>query len=321
MGYGSYTASDWNKLKASRGLGTGSANQTFVKSEIQDKYNSRFIEMRESFDSEDSPNSTPIIIGFDVTGSMGYLANEIATNSLNETIMQILTKKPVTDPHMMCAAITTPGSPIQVTQFEADIRVVEQLLDFKVGGGNTWGYDNLLWYFAAKHTKIDSFDKRGKKGILIGIGDEKVGAERNILIKEMLKSTFHDEPSVEFITFEQAMQMAAEKYELIHIVVGGDRRFDRKDNLESYSGWAKAMPGRVAKLHENKISCLAEVIISILQLLNGVDRETILSNLDDSCRDIVREAIEDIDFDIDKKKNTKKGSISDFINDIFSTWK
>ena len=87
MGYGSYDASDWNKLKNSRGMNAQSSAQDIFKgNEFQEKYLPVFIDKRESCDSEDSPLSTPIIIGFDVTGSMGYLAAEIAKNSLNKTI-------------------------------------------------------------------------------------------------------------------------------------------------------------------------------------------------------------------------------------------
>lgn len=297
MGYGSYTASDWTKLKNSRGLSSSSnANQTFVRSDVSEKLNAKFIDKRESFDSEDSPASTPIIIGFDVTGSMGYLANEIATNSLNETIMQILTKKPVTDPHMMCAAITNPNDVVQVTQFEADIRVVEQLLDFRLGGGNMYGFDNLLWYFAAKHTKIDSFEKRGKKGIIIGIGDEIVGAENNILTRDNIKKCFDDDVLGD-ISFKQALEMASEQYEVVHIVVGPEFRISGKGaagyNRESYSGWAEALPGRVARVQEDNIDCLAEVIVAILMMLNGADKNTALEGLDKRTRDIVEFGIAD----------------------------
>ena len=176
MGRGSYKASDWAKLRSSRGItSTSNASAIFTSKKAKDAYLPKFIDVRESRDSEDSPNSTPIILGFDVTGSMGYLAEEIAKNALNETITNIYAKNPVTNPHVMCAAFVEPvdRDGLQVTQFEADIRVVEQLLDLRVGfGGNWYSYDSLLWYFAAKHTSIDSFEKRGKKGILIGIGDE-----------------------------------------------------------------------------------------------------------------------------------------------------
>ena len=148
MGRGSYRASDWTKLKQSRGItSSSSASTIFQVSKAKEQYLPKFINVRESRDSEDSPNSTPIILGFDVTGSMGYLAEEIAKNALNETVTQIYAKNPVTNPHIMCAAFVEAEDPdgLQVTQFEADIRVVEQLLDLRVGfGGNWYSYDSLL---------------------------------------------------------------------------------------------------------------------------------------------------------------------------------
>ncbi|MDO5573537.1 MAG: hypothetical protein Q4G60_06125 [bacterium] len=296
MGQGSYTASDWNRLKNSRGLSAdANANQTFANDTVQDKYNARFIAARESFDSEDSPKSTPIIIGFDVTGSMGYLANEIATNSLNETIMQILTKKPVTNPHMMCAAFTDPGDPLQITQFEADIRVVEQLLDFKLGGGNTRAFDNILWYFAAKHTKIDSFTKRGKKGILIGIGDEICDRSENQISAAQLETLFSDK-EMRGVSFDEALSMAQEQYEVVHIVVGEEARFANGPDVRygaSYHGWKEALPGRVVKLRAKNIGLLADVIVACIQLLNGVSRQDALEQIPIEKQEIVRTAIED----------------------------
>ena len=292
MGCGSYSAKDWAKLKNSRGLdSSANANQTFNNDVIQDKYNAFYVDKRESFDSEDSPESTPIIIGFDVTGSMGYLANEIATNSLNETIMQILEKKPVTNPHMMCAAFTGPHAPLQVTQFEADIRVVEQLLDFKLDGWNQYAYDNILWYFAANHTKIDSFEKRGKKGILIGIGDEKCGENENILTPENINSLFGDkiEKNIEFKT---ALKNAREKYDVVHIVVGDSCRFD-KGRRDSYSGWQKAMPGCVAKLLDENIKYLADVIVAIIEILGGKEKSDVINNLPEEKKAVVENALED----------------------------
>ena len=79
MGRGSYTASDWSKLKNSRNItADASASQLFQKNSVDERFDPRFVNVRESCDSEDSPEATPIIIGFDVTGSMGYLAEELA---------------------------------------------------------------------------------------------------------------------------------------------------------------------------------------------------------------------------------------------------
>lgn len=87
MGRGSYQASDWAKLRASRGItSTSSASSIFTSTKAKDAYLPKFIDVRESRDSEDSPNSTPIILGFDVTGSMGYLAEEIAKNALTKQL-------------------------------------------------------------------------------------------------------------------------------------------------------------------------------------------------------------------------------------------
>lgn len=287
MGHGSYTAADWQKLKNSRNLGSG--DNVFANNHLQDKYNSKFIEKRESFDSEDSPESTPVILGFDCTGSMGWLANEIAQNSLNETITKILSTKVVTDPHMMCAAFANYDAPLQVTQFEADIRVVEQLLELYISGWNKYSYDALLWYFAAKHTKTDCWEKRHKKGILIGIGDEICGRGQYSIPAETIKSVFDDEVDHD-ISEDDIWGEASQKYEIAHIVVGNERRVEG----DAYQSWTEAYPGRVARLHEKDIKLLSDVILAIMRLINGEDRETILNQIEkEDERDIVRKAIED----------------------------
>lgn len=59
--------------------------------------------------------------------------------------------------------------------FEADIRIARQLEKLwleKGGGGNCCESYTLPWYFAALHTAIDWFEKRGQKGYLFTVGDE-----------------------------------------------------------------------------------------------------------------------------------------------------
>jgi len=297
MGYGSYRASDWAKLKQSRGLNSSSNAQMIFSNSFKDVYNPVYIDMRESRDSDDSPESTPIILGFDVTGSMDYLAIEIATNSLNKTITNLYDKQPVTNPHVMCAAFTAPngsisGSALQVTQFEADIRVVEQLLDLKVKfSGNTYSYDNLVWYFAAKHTDIDCYNKRGKKGFLFCIGDEVCGYEDgDRLSPAQIKNIYGDVVTANQ-KIEDTYAMASEKYEIFHIVTDMGYRFDRA--MES---WNKMMPGRVASINEHNIQYLSEVITAIMQLVSGMSRKEVLAQWDDvNVRQIVESSIESIE--------------------------
>ena len=90
MGRGSYTASDWSKLKNSRNLASASNEREIFRNQACDpKFDPKYIQVREARDSEDHPESLPIIIGLDVTGSMGYLAEKVAKEALNETMMKL----------------------------------------------------------------------------------------------------------------------------------------------------------------------------------------------------------------------------------------
>lgn len=287
MGHGSYNAADWSRLKSSKGISSSStANDIFSSNSAQEKYQPRFISVRESRDSEDSPASTPIIIGFDSTGSMGYLAAEIAKNSLNKTATMILEKRPVTDPHLMCAAFTAPNGsiPMQVTQFEADIRVVEQLLDFVLGGGNRYSFDALVWYFALKHTSTDCFEKRGKKGFLFCIGDE-VGDDGNeiILSADEIARVFGDQNAKDYRTKELAA-LVSERYEIFHIVTGGR-------TASSLKTWEPLLPSRNAVIESANIGYLAEVMISLMQVAGGMSKADTLSQWTNPAKSVVEKAL------------------------------
>ena len=79
MGRGSYTASDWIQLRSSFGT-EKKTEQIFASKSAGYALPSLKGVVREARDNEDSPRSTPVMIGFDVTASMGYLAEELALN-------------------------------------------------------------------------------------------------------------------------------------------------------------------------------------------------------------------------------------------------
>lgn len=120
-----------------------SVNETFQSRSVPAALDPSKITVRESRDSEDNSESTPIIVGLDVTGSMGRLAHELA-GDLNTLVENIYDRKPVSDPHICCMAvgdIECDRGPLQVTQFEADIRIAEQLTQLWLeggGGGNRY---------------------------------------------------------------------------------------------------------------------------------------------------------------------------------------
>jgi len=104
MGCGSYTAGDWDQLR--RSFGSSTRAETIFKARAPQAAQSPLHGViREARDNADSPTSTPVMIGFDVTASMGYLAEELALHALNRAIMYLYQYKPIACPQVMCCAI------------------------------------------------------------------------------------------------------------------------------------------------------------------------------------------------------------------------
>ena len=150
-------------------------SQNFKQRRLADALNPLNV-MRECRDSDEHPNTVPVILALDVSGSMGDTANEVAAE-LN-TIMTELYKE-VTDVEFMIMGIDDfvyDNVPLQVSQFESDIRIAEQLdqIYFERGGGpNRWESYSAAWAFGATQTDLDCW-KRGKRGIIITMGDEEL---------------------------------------------------------------------------------------------------------------------------------------------------
>lgn len=287
MGRGSYTSADWSKLKKSSKITEDStASQIFAAKKMEERFNPLYINVREARDSDDHPNSTPIIIGLDTTGSMGYLSEEIAKNGLHETMMKIYATNPVEDPQMMFAAIgdVVDQAPLQVTQFESDIRIAEQLLALWLEGAGADSPEDfeLLWYFAAKHIRTDAFEKRNQKGYLFTIGDADCHMK---LSKENIKSIFGDTTGE--LTSAQLVKMAGEKFELFHIHI-------RSGVETAPMGFSQLLPGRVLTIPRTCVKYIPELIISTMELMNGNDMEEVIAQWSELSQPIVRNAVKDL---------------------------
>ena len=132
---------------------------------------------RESRDSEEHPFSTPIAVLFDVTGSMGGVPRVLQTKL--PQLLGLLTRKSyATDPHILFGAVGDASCdrvPLQIGQFESDNRMDDDLARIVLeggGGGQMMESYELAMYFMARHTALDSFEKRGRRGYLFLIGDE-----------------------------------------------------------------------------------------------------------------------------------------------------
>lgn len=283
MGYGSYSVTDWTKLRKSRSIGDEArAKQIFVSNKMKDKYNPLYIAKREARDSELHPNSTPIVIGVDVTGSMDYLSEKIIKSSLHELMQQLYSTDLIPDPQIMFAAIgdaVADSAPLQVTQFESDIRIAEQLLELWLenGGGDAPEDYELLWYFVCKHTEIDSFKKRNKKGFCFTIGDANCHTE---LRATSIKKIFDDRIDGDSLESKQIFKEASKTYNVFHIKIG-----EITSNLDII------LPGNVLYINKNDIGYLPEIIISVMLMCNGMSKDMVLDRLGENSRKVVKNSI------------------------------
>lgn len=285
MGSGRWSSTDWDRVATTRS--TQSQSQVFTSRSMLSELNPHGV-VRESVDSEDNPNSTPIIITCDVTGSMGITAEEIVKKSLGTVMKEIYDRKPVTDPHI-CGMATGDAfcdrAPLQVTQFEADIRISDQMAKIWIegnGGGNGGESYMLPWYFAAYHVKADAITKRGKKGYIFTIGDEHC---HSTLTRDQIKNIFGDDIEQDLST-KDLLTIASENWNIFHLIVL------RPENSNEVKTW-KALLGERAMVLTD-LSKLGEVIVSTMQVMEGSDVDTVVNSWSGNTAVVVRDAIKDI---------------------------
>ncbi|GGK39928.1 hypothetical protein GCM10011591_09440 [Nocardia camponoti] len=132
---------------------------------------------RESRDSAEHGNSLPVVVLFDVTGSMGRVPRIMQTK-LAKLHGLLAARGYADDPQVCFGAIGDAESdrvPLQIGQFESDNRMDDQLREILLeggGGGQKSESYELAAYFVARHMVTDAWEKRGKRGYLFLIGDE-----------------------------------------------------------------------------------------------------------------------------------------------------
>jgi hypothetical protein len=175
MGYGSYSHAAHEALTSARAALP--QQQVFSRRDCHPLMNPFGVKLRESRDSRDHPLTTSIVFALDVSGSMGEIPRQMAQKEL-PTFMKTLLDTGVTDPQVLFMAFQDaagPDAPLQVGQFESTAELIDQWLTWTwlIGGGySAYESYDMAFYFAAHHTRLDSFEKRGKKGYLFMSGDE-----------------------------------------------------------------------------------------------------------------------------------------------------
>ena len=285
MGSGSFTTTSFKAYSTSRGR-TVDAKGMVTSDSLQDFYTQTKIHkdlkpykvVRECCDSEEHPNTIPVIIGLDVTGSMGRACIKTA-QSLNTIITSLYDK--FDDIEFMIMGIgdlAYDHAPIQASQFESDVRIAEHLDKVYMehgGGGNGFESYTAAWYFGLHHTKLDCW-KRGKKGIIITMGDEPLNP---YLPKYPLEKITGDNLEADVET-KDLYELTKEKFDIYHIAIN-----DFDDCYQVY----KSRVDKTFKdvLKENyKISTLDELPSTIVKCIensvNGYSVEPAIENVNNN---------------------------------------
>jgi hypothetical protein len=233
------------------------------------------IGVRESRDSAEHPNSLAIILGLDVTGSMGSIPNFLVKEGL-PAIMDKIIKGGEVDPQVLFVGVgdhECDSAPLQVGQFESSDELLDKWLKDTYleggGGGNNGESYSLAWYFAALHTVTDCFEKRGRKGILFTIGDEPVLED---LPKGNLKNLFGKGQFQSYSALE-LLDLARKTYDVYHIHVkettSGSRQF-------VIDGWKQLMQDNLIVVERHKD--IAKVIANTVLKHSGKKVETTDAN-------------------------------------------
>jgi len=232
MGGGSFCFADYSSYSRAAGkcldvrTKAVTSGQEWHAHDIDEDLNPKNV-IRECCNSAEHPNTLPVILALDVTGSMGSACKRTA-EALGPIVMNLLEKYKDQDIEFLIMGIGDveyDNRPIQASQFESDVRIskdIDKIYMEHGGGGNMYESYTAAWYFGSRMTKLDCFDKQGKKGIIITMGDEPLNptlARRGL--NESVGSTEQAD-----IETKPLFEEASKKFDIYHIAV--------KDNATAY---------------------------------------------------------------------------------------
>lgn len=176
--------------------------------------------VRESRDNAEHPLSVPIATIFDATGSMGSVPR-VTQEKLGGLFGLLLRQGYVTDPQIMIGAYGdayVDRVPLQISQFESDNRIDENLdkLFLEGGGGGNGGETlSMALYYLAYHTATDAWDKRQKKGYAFIVADEvSLG-----LTPEQVKEYIGDDQPMGGLDMESIVKAVSEKWDVYILLI------------------------------------------------------------------------------------------------------
>lgn len=231
MGCGTWSAKSFasystSKRKVVDDNGYVISGQSFTQRRIHSTLNPMNA-VRMCCNTEEHPNTIPVILALDVTGSMGNACHETAS-ALSVIMSELFSKyKDVEFMVMGIGDFECDDAPLQVSQFESDVRIAEHLDNIYMehgGGGNSYESYTAAWYYGLFRTRLDCFEKQNRKGIIITMGDEpmnpflrKRDVNRVMSISDGESKAWNEESHL--CESSVLYKMCSEKFDIYHIVV------------------------------------------------------------------------------------------------------
>jgi hypothetical protein len=253
---------------------TGAADRA-----VHQKMNPLGVTVRESRDSDAHPESHAVAVLFDVTGSMQGVPRVLQAHL--PKLMGLLIRKGYLDhPQILIGAIgdaTCDAAPLQVGQFESGIEIEEDLgkLYLEGGGGGhiTESYE-LALYFMARHTALDCYEKRGRRGYLFVIGDETPYPK----VKRREVARLIGDGLQADIPVEEQIAELGKTYDVYYVL---PKMTHHWNNPAVHRRWAELLGQHVLRLEDPAAIC--ELIASTIGMAEGkVDLEHLTDDLRDA---------------------------------------
>jgi hypothetical protein len=287
MGNTSYSTANAASTRASTGAFTNTISENFRQRAVHRAMDPVDITIREARDSVEHPNSLAIILGLDVTGSMGSVPQRLCRDGLPKIMGKII-QSATPDPAVLFLGIgdhECDTKPLQVGQFESGDEELDHWLNntwLEGGGGGNYGESYLLaWYFAAYHTAIDCFENRDRKGVLITIGDEPpLLTLPESAVKQIMPATKQGGS----YTAGQLVEAAQRLYEVHHIHLAHHRSGHVPDDWDRLLGPDHV---HIAQGEER----IPEIIIDIVADHPDSDFKAVTMKKDDIAPDLVEEQV------------------------------
>jgi len=286
MGYSSWSDDAFNLLKHTRKSKTTSA--IFTSKSLSKDMDPKGVTFRESRDSVEHPNTIPIMVFLDVTGSMGRIPEVLVREKLG-ALMNTLLDHGLDDAQVLFGAIgdhITDRFPLQIGQFESGTQELDTWLTttyLEGGGGGQYMESYLMaWLFAARHTSTDAYEKRGQKGFLFTIGDEWTweGIDEESL--QRIMGYTNCEP----IAHEELLEEAKRMYEVFHIHIN---EASYRNSPKILDPWRNLLGERLIILED--YNAIAETIASTVAVLKGAELDRVTASFDSGIAATVSKAL------------------------------